>query len=134
MADWSVLPAGVEVSMFRDHVAEDDALVERLREFDVVIGMRERTPFSKSVLERLPGLKLLITTGMGNASFDVGAATDLGVVVAGTSSGGGPGTAELTWALILALMRKVPAEDRATRAGQWQTTVGEGISGKTLGV
>ena len=134
MADWGALPPGVEVEMFHDHLAEEDALVERLGRFDVVIGMRERTPFSRSLLERLPMLKMLITTGMGNAAFDFDACTDLGIVASGTSSGGGPGTMELTWALILSLARRVPTEDSATRAGQWQTSVGDGLAGKTLGV
>lgn len=134
MTDWSVLPADVEVVAFRDHLSDHDALVDRLKGFDVIAGMRERTPFPRSLLERLPHLKLLITTGMGNASFDIDAATDLGIVVCGTSSGGGPGTAELTWGLILALARHIPQEDRATRVGEWETSVGDGLAGKTLGV
>jgi len=134
MADWGALPPDVEVEMFHDHLAEENTLVERLERFDVVIGMRERTPFPRSLLERLPALKMLITTGMGNAAFDFDACTELGIVASGTSSGGGPGTMELTWGLILALARHVSSEDRATRAGQWQTSVGDGLADKTLGV
>lgn len=133
MADWGILPPEVEVQVFWDHLAEEDAVAERLRGFDIVIGMRERTPFPRSLLERLPRLKLLVTTGMTNASFDVEAATDLGIVVAGTA-GSAETTGELTWGLILALMRRIPQEDRAIRAGQWQTSVGPGLRSKTLGI
>src|SRR5215208_3392408 len=100
LADWSTLPAGTQVDAFADHIYDEDPLVERLKEYDVVIGMRERTPFRRSLLERLPNLKLLITTGMGNASFDFPAATELGIVCSGTSGLGGPSTAELAWGLI----------------------------------
>ncbi|MBI2170694.1 MAG: D-2-hydroxyacid dehydrogenase family protein [Chloroflexi bacterium] len=134
MADWSALPRDARVETLHDHLSDESALAQRLRDYDVVIGMRERTPMPRSLLQRLPNLKLLITTGMGNASFDIDAATELGIVVSGTSSGGGPGTAELTWGLILALARSIPAEDRAVRQGKWQTSVGLGIAGKTLGV
>ena len=133
MADWSVLPPEVEVRMFREYLAEEDTLVHHLEEFDIILGMRERTPFRRSLLERLPQLKLLITTGMGNASFDIQAATELGIMVAGTS-GSSDTTGELTWGLILALIRHIPQEDLATRGGKWQTTLGTGLSGKTLGI
>src|SRR5262245_39531586 len=116
MAGWSALPAGTSVEFFADHLADVDKLAARLAPFEVVIAMRERTPFSRAVLERLPQLKLLITTGMRNASIDVTAATERGVVVCGTSGLPYP-TAELTWALILALFRRVPMEDRQTREG-----------------
>jgi phosphoglycerate dehydrogenase-like enzyme len=134
MADWSLLPRDAKVEALHDHLADEGLLAQRLRDYDVVICMRERTPMLRSLLQRLPNLKLLVTTGMGNASFDIDAATELGIVVSGTSSGGGPGTAELTWGLILALARSIPAEDRAVRQGKWQTSVGQGIAGKTLGV
>jgi phosphoglycerate dehydrogenase-like enzyme len=95
--------------------------------------MRERTPFTRARLERLPNLKLLVTTGMRNAAIDVGAAQERGIVVCGTG-GVSAATAELTWALILALARHVPAEDRSMREGGWQTTVGIDLAGRTLGV
>jgi phosphoglycerate dehydrogenase-like enzyme len=98
------------------------------------MGMRERTPMRRSLLERLPNLKLLLTSGMGNASFDFPAATELGIVCCGTSMGGGPSTSELAWGLILALAKKIPVEDAATRAGEWQLGLGESVNGKTLGV
>ncbi|RCV53185.1 hydroxyacid dehydrogenase [Marinitenerispora sediminis] len=131
--DWHRLPDGVELTVFTDHVDDPEALVARLAPFTVVCAMRERSPFPRAVLERLPELRLLVTTGMANASIDMAAARELGVTVSGT--GGAPAaTAELTWALILALLRRVPAEDRAVRAGGWQHTVGVDLAGRTLGI
>jgi phosphoglycerate dehydrogenase-like enzyme len=133
MADWGKLGSEAQVDVFADHLADESDLVQRLADYDVVVGMRERTPFQRSVLERLPNLRLLITTGMRNASFDVDAAAELGITVCGT--GGLPyPTAELTWALILALFRKIPTEDTATREGSWQVSLGEGLHDKTLGM
>ena len=133
MADWSELPAGVEVTFFHDHIVDENQLVERLKDFDMVQGMRERTPFPSSVLSRLPNLRLLITTGRRNASFDIEAASELGITVCGTN-GGGEGPTELTWGLILAMLRHIPEEDQRSRAGSWGTTIGVGIKGKTLGL
>jgi phosphoglycerate dehydrogenase-like enzyme len=133
MTDWSVLPSDAEVQVFRDHLADQDAVVERLKDFEIVMAMRERTPFPRSLLERLPKLRLLTTTGMRNAAIDMQAAADCGVTVCGTGGVIYP-TAELTWGLILALLRHIPREDRATRAGQWQVSMGIGLQGKTLGV
>ena len=133
LADWSKLPAGVEVEFFQDHIVDEDQLVERLGDFDLVQGMRERTPFPRSVLSRLPNLRLLITTGRRNASFDIEAASELGITVCGTN-GGGEGTTELTWGLILAMLRHIPEEERRSRAGSWGTTIGIGVKGKTLGL
>ena len=133
MADWSQLPPGINVQFFHDHIADEDSLVDRLKNFQVVMGMRERTPFPRSVLDRLPELRLLVTAGMGNAVFDIPAATELGIVVTGTG-GVGEGPTELTWGLILALARRIPQEDRLTREGNWGTTVGIGLKDKTLGL
>ena len=133
MADWSQLPPDINVQFFHDHIADEDALVDRLKNFQVVMGMRERTPFPRSVLDRLPELRLLVTAGMGNAVFDIPAATELGIVVTGTG-GVGEGPTELTWGLILALARRIPQEDRLTREGNWGTTVGIGLKDKTLGL
>jgi phosphoglycerate dehydrogenase-like enzyme len=133
MADWSLLPSDTTVQVFKDHLSQEQALVERLKDFDIVVAMRERTPFLRSLLERLPKLKLLITTGMRNAAIDVGAATDRGITVCGTQGLPFP-TAELTWGLILALVRRIPQEDKATREGHWQVSAGEGLRGKVLGV
>ena len=133
MADWRALPADVEVQVFHQHLADEPALVERLQDFDIIVAMRERTPFTRSLLTRLPQLKLLITTGMRNASIDVQAASDCGVLVCGTEGLPYP-TAELTWGLILALVRQIPHEDHATRNGRWQVSLGVGLRGKTLGM
>lgn len=132
-ADWSILPPETTVQVFGDHLSDQDALVERLKDFEIIVAMRERTPFPRSLLERLPRLKLLITTGMRNASIDVKAAADRGIVVCGTG-GVGYSTAELTWGLILALLRQIPREDRATREGHWQVSLGIGLRDKVLGV
>ena len=96
--------------------------------------MRERTPFSRELLERLPNLRLLVTAGMRNASIDTEAATDHGVLVCGTDGGPTNPPAELTWGLILALARHIHQEDAATRQGHWGTTLGPSLEGKTLGV
>jgi phosphoglycerate dehydrogenase-like enzyme len=133
MADWKSLPAGTEVVVFKDHLAAEDAVARRLADFDIVMALRERTPFPRTLLERLPKLKLLITAGMRNASIDMKAAAERGVTVCGTAGLPYP-TAELAWGLILSLMRRIPAEDRATREGRWQTSLGLGLNGKTLGV
>lgn len=133
MADWSSLPSAVEVSVYSDHVSNADTLIERLSDVEIIICMRERTPFPRSLLESLPNLKLLITTGMANASIDMDAAAALGIVVSGTS-GSGDTTGELTWGLILALARSIPQEDKLIRLGQWQTSLGSGLRGKTLGL
>jgi phosphoglycerate dehydrogenase-like enzyme len=133
LADWDSLPAGTEVVVFRDHLADPAAVAARLAGFDVVVAMRERTPFPRALLERLPRLRLLVTTGMRNAALDLPAAAERGIVVCGTAGLPYP-TAELTWGLILALARHIPREDRATRDGRWQETLGIGLNGKTLGV
>ena len=133
LADWKSLPAGTEVVAFHDHLHELDAVAKRLADFDVVVAMRERTAFPRGLLEKLPKLRLLVTTGMRNASIDVKAAAEGGITVCGTSGLPYP-TAELTWGLVLALFRRIAVEDRATRDGKWQTTLGLGLNGKTLGV
>ena len=131
--DWSRVPEPVEVVAFSDPAVDPDALVARLQAFDVVIAMRERTPFPRSVLERLPALRLLVTTGSRNAAIDVEAAAEHGISVCGT--GAHPsGPVELTWGLILAVARSLPQEDAAVRAGGWQATVGADLAGATLGV
>jgi phosphoglycerate dehydrogenase-like enzyme len=130
-ADWDSLKA--EVSVFHGHIPDTGNLVAELRSFDVIVAMRERTPFTSERIALLPNLRLLVTTGMRNASIDVAAANAAGVTVCGTrgSAGAAP---ELTWALILALVRHVPAEDRAVRDGGWQHTIGFGLRGRTLGI
>jgi phosphoglycerate dehydrogenase-like enzyme len=123
----------VDVDVFHDTLPSEDAVAERLRDFEIIVAMRERTAFRRSLLERLPKLELLVTTGMRNASIDVKAAVERGIMVSGTRSLQHP-TAELTWALILALARHVPHEDAGMHGGGWQTTVGIGLHGKVLGI
>lgn len=127
-ADWS----GLDVTVFRDHVADPDRLVERLQPFDVICPMRERAPISRQVIEGLPNLKLIATTGMRNAAIDMTAAKERGVCVTGT--GGAPPTAELAFALIMACAKRIPEESRAMRRGQWQTVLGRPLKGSTLGL
>jgi phosphoglycerate dehydrogenase-like enzyme len=131
-ADWASLGAR-EVTPFHGHIPDTADLVAQLRRFDVIVAMRERTPFTAERFRLLPGLRLLVTTGMANAAIDLDAARAAGVTVCGTR-GSGSATAELTWALILSLARHVPAEDAAIRDGGWQHTVGFGLRGRVLGV
>jgi phosphoglycerate dehydrogenase-like enzyme len=133
MVDWSRLPDEIELQVFSDHLADESKLAARLKDFQIIMGMRERTPFPRSLLAQLPTLRLLITSGDHNASFDLEAATELGIVVGGTGTAG-EGPAELTWGLILGLLRQIPQEDRLTRQGSWGTTLGTGLKGRTLGL
>ena len=132
-ADWTALPADTETETFREHIADVSELASRLQGCQVVSIMRERTAFPRALLEQLPDLKLLVTTGARNASIDMQAATDLGILVCGTGGLGYP-TAELTWGIILSMLRHIPKEEAALRAGRWQSTVGIGVNGKVLGV
>ncbi len=133
MADWGSLPDGYETVVFTDNLVEPDALVARLQDFEIVCAMRERTPFPAAVFERLPNLKLFITTGMRNASVDVAAAKAQGVVVCGTQ-GSAWATAEHTWALLMAAARNIAHDDRMMRQGLWQTRICLELRGKTLGL
>jgi phosphoglycerate dehydrogenase-like enzyme len=130
-ADWDSL--GAEVTVFAEHITGTSSLAAALEPFDVIVAMRERTPFSAALLRLLPRLRLLVTTGMRNAAIDVAAAAARGVTVCGTR-GSASATPELTWALILSLVRHVPEEDRSIREGGWQRTIGSGLRGRTLGV
>lgn len=132
-ADWKGLGKGVQITVFNRHIKGEAAVARALKPFDAVVGMRERTPFPKSLIGKLPNLKLLITTGMRNLSFDMRAAKARGVVVCGTSMLGYP-AAEHAAALILALYKKIPAEDRVMKKGGWQAGPSEGMKGKTLGI
>jgi phosphoglycerate dehydrogenase-like enzyme len=133
-APWALLADdGVEVTVFTEPFEGDQETVDALRDFDIIMAMRERTVFDAKRLQQLPKLKLLVTTGMANAAIDLAAAEEQGITVCGT--GGSPAAApELTWALLLAFARGVPFADCRLRAGNWQTTVGFELSGKTLGV
>ncbi|HVW46642.1 MAG TPA: D-2-hydroxyacid dehydrogenase family protein [Solirubrobacterales bacterium] len=130
---WDRVPDEWEKVALCGHIADPDELVEALAGAEIVVAMRERTPFPAATLDRLPDLKLLITTGMGNVAIDIDAARRGGVVVCGTG-GHGPATAELTWGLILGLLRNIPTEDASMRLGGWQTTIGGDLAGSTLGL
>lgn len=133
MADWSPLANRAEVVVFRGHLDDTDALIARLEPFEVLCVMRERTPLPRSVLERLPNLRLVVSTGNRNASIDGRAAQELGVEVMFTGYFSTP-TIEFTWALILASARAIVDEANAVRAGGWQRSIGVGLKGKTIGL
>jgi phosphoglycerate dehydrogenase-like enzyme len=134
MADWASLQNQVDVFSLSEHFTDEDALVEAIGDCDIVVIMRERTPFKAPLLARLPKLKLLITSGMRNASIDLNTAAAQGVTVCGTASGSEP-PMELTWALILGLARHIVPENNAFRQrGVWQSTLGVTLSGKRLGI
>jgi len=133
MADWAAFSGRAEITVFNDHVADPSALVERLLPFEVVCVMRERTPLPREVLQHLPRLKLIASTGSRNDSIDMGAAKELGITVAATGYRSSP-TIELTWALILASLRGIVHENNSIRNGDWQKSVGQDLSGKILGV
>ena len=132
-ADWSPLDGRAEVTVFSDHLDDADALIARLLPFDVVCVMRERTPLPAAIIDRLPRLKLICSTAARNASIDVAAAAARGIPVCNTGYTS-HGAAELTWALLLAAARHVPAEVASVRSGGWQTTVGGDLHGHTLGL
>jgi phosphoglycerate dehydrogenase-like enzyme len=133
MADWSAVLARADVDVFSDHLDGADAVAERLLPYDIVCVMRERTPLRADMIERLPNLKLIASTGPRNASIDLKAAAARGIAVAHTGYFGSP-TLELTWALILASARHIVAEAGAVRSGGWQHSIGDDLSGKTLGI
>ena len=133
LADWQSLHPRAQMQAFADHLDGLEALAHRLHVFDGIVAMRERTPFPGALFERLPNLRLLVTAGMRNAAIDLAAASERKVQVCGTDMLPYP-TAELTWGLILALARHIPHEDRALREGRWQTSLGIGLKGKTLGL
>ncbi|WP_133691059.1 MULTISPECIES: D-2-hydroxyacid dehydrogenase family protein [Mycobacteriaceae] len=133
MADWSTVAERADITVFNDHVFDPDELVERLAPFDVIFVMRERTPLPRSIIERLPRLKMIASTGPFNASIDMAAAEEHGIHV-GTTGGTVASTVELTWALILAAARNLVAESVSIRDGGWQVSVGHELSGRVLGV
>src|SRR5713226_8303977 len=133
LADWSVLDARATVTVFNDHLSDSDAVVERLQPFDIVCVMRERTPMTRTIIERLPKLRLIASTGTRNASIDLKAAEERGVRVVHTGYTSAP-TIELTWALILGSARNLVAENTSLRGGGWQQSIGDDIAGRTLSV
>ncbi len=134
MADWSTLADRVEVRFFQQHFVKEEELVEAIGDCEIAVIMRERTPFHASIFARLPKLKLLITSGMRNASIDRTAASEHGVIVCGTNGSSGP-PVELAWALILGLARSIVSENHAFRNnGPWQSSIGVDLFGKRLGL
>jgi phosphoglycerate dehydrogenase-like enzyme len=133
LADWSAVSARAQVDVFVDHLADLAAVAQRLLPYDIVCVMRERTPLGAQLIERLPNLKLIASTGPRNASIDLKAAAARGIGVVHTGYLGSP-TVELTWALILAGARHIVAEAAAVASGGWQHTIGDDLSGKTLGI
>jgi phosphoglycerate dehydrogenase-like enzyme len=138
-ADWGSLGADVEVEFLSEPIAQDE-LPARLAGFDVLVLMRERTRMHRDVLSQLPDIRLVVTTGMGNASLDVEYLRERGVIVCGTDgtgaprTGGVPGPVEVAWALILAVAKRVTQEDRALRSGRWQLDLPTNLAGATLGL
>lgn len=133
VADWSLLDDRVDLTVFHDRVADVDGLVERLEPSELVMPLRERTPITRGLLERLGNLQLLVNAGMRAPGIDVPAATDHGILVCGTPTEG-EGPTQHTWALLLALVRHVAAEDAGMRRGSWGKTLGTDLTGKTLGL
>ena len=132
-ADWSPVQSRYTVEVISEHISDEAELLDRLRGSEVVVAMRERTPFPARLLDALPALRLLVTTGPVNASIDVGAARRNGITVCGTS-GTGHAMPEITLGMIIALTRNFAQEDAAMRTGGWQHTIGPGLAGMTLGV
>jgi phosphoglycerate dehydrogenase-like enzyme len=132
-ADWTPVTMLGELTVVNRHVDDEDELVELLQPFDVVVAMRERTRFPRSLLTRLPQLRLLVTTGARNAAIDLATCAERGVVVSGTTGGGSP-VVELAWALILATVRDLPERVGSMRAGEWQPSVGHELGGRTIGL
>jgi phosphoglycerate dehydrogenase-like enzyme len=134
MADWSKVAGDLDIKVFNEHIGGPDAVVKALQGFSIVSAMRERTGFQRAVIEKLPDLKLLMTTGARNASIDVAACTERGIVVCGTLSVGSP-TSGIAVGLMLELTRRIGYECNRMKSGvPWQTTIGPDLEGMTLGV
>jgi phosphoglycerate dehydrogenase-like enzyme len=132
-ADWSVITDRVELTIFDQHESDQSRLIQRLLPFDILCVMRERTPLNRKILSQLPNCKLIVSTGARNASIDLPAAEEFGITVKNTGylASGAP---ELTWGLLLAMARHIPLESHNIRSGNWQTTVGTDLKGKTIGI
>jgi phosphoglycerate dehydrogenase-like enzyme len=133
MADWSILDGRAAITVLNDHLADAGAVVARLQPFEIVCVMRERTPMTRDIIERLPNLRLIASTATVNASIDLAAAAERGVQVVHTGYSSAP-TVELTWALILADARHLVTETTAVRGGGWQQSVGEDLNPGLLGL
>lgn len=133
VADWSAIEQHAKISVFTEHLADEDQVVQALADFDIVIVMRERTRFPTSLLTKLPKLRLLVTTGLRNQAIAMETARECGIDVCGTNLLGYPAF-EHTWALILALVKKIPLENNSMHEGGWQKGFAGGLRGKTLGI
>jgi phosphoglycerate dehydrogenase-like enzyme len=133
MADWSLIPGNPEIKVFSDHVAELEKLVQRLLPYDILCIMRERTPMTAELIDRLPNLKLIASTGLRNSSIDTEATNRRDITVLNTNYESSP-TIEFVWSMILAIARNITIENASLRNGGWQTSVGGDLKGKTLGV
>jgi phosphoglycerate dehydrogenase-like enzyme len=132
-ADWSLITDRVDLTIFDQHEADENKLIHQLQPFEIICVMRERTPLNRKILSQLTNCKLIVSTGMRNASIDLSATEEFGIMVKNTGylASGAP---ELTWALLLAMARNIPQESINMRSGNWQTTVGTDIKGKTIGI
>lgn len=134
VADWSKVAGDLDIKVFNEHLGGSDNVIKALQGFEIICAMRERTAFPRGVIEKLPQLKLLITTGLRNASIDTAAAKERGIVVCGTPSVGSP-TSGIAIGLMLELTRRIGYENARMKAGvPWQTTIGMDLEGLTLGV
>ncbi len=133
IADWSALDGKADIDVFSAPLGDENAVATALAPYDAIVCMRERTPVPASLIERLNNLKLIVTTGMRNRSIDTQAANNRGITVCGTPGQGAP-AGELAWALIIALMKNIPADDRSMRDGGWQPNIGHSLGGKTLSI
>lgn len=133
-ADWKSLPRDVEITVFNKHIKGEDAVAKVLTDFDIIVAMRERTPFPASLIGKLPNLKLLVTAGMRNLAIDMDATRQRGIPVCGTALLSPNPAFEHACALILALFKNIPREDRAMHEGGWQAGMAERLHGKTMGI
>ena len=126
--------AGHEVMIYTEPETNVEKIAERLKDADAVILTQQRTAFPRALIEKLPKLKLIGQTGRAASHVDLEACTDRGVVVSAGGSGNSNATAELTWGLILSALRNLPFEVKRLKEGRWQSTLGIGVNGKTLGI
>lgn len=133
-ADWGRLPDSIEIDVFHDQLTEGQEAAVRLQPYDIIVTAREETTFDRALVDSLPNLKLLVFHGARNAALDLNALCTRGVAVCGTGYGYTNGTVELAWALILGLVKRLPQEDAAIRAGRWGAGLPFGLTGKKLGV
>jgi phosphoglycerate dehydrogenase-like enzyme len=132
-ADWSVITNRIDLTIFDQHEADETRVIQRLLPFEIICVMRERTPLNRKILSQLPNCKLIVSTGVRNASIDLSAAEEFGITVKNTGylASGAP---ELTWGLLLSMARNIPQESLNLRSGKWQTTIGTDLKGKTIGI